>query len=307
MICNIQRFTSNIPKACAATVGAMLLLAPCASGAAEAWQSFFSVAPIWQGNANIDNGGDVEAIGIGMRAGTSTMFGAGHRGGVTLHYDYLDFDFSSPTAFGDAPWDQVQRFGFSVPLGFSGAGDWVYGVAPSVDWSRENGADLGESVVYGGIVSATKTFAPDRRLGLGLGVFGDIEETKVIPIVIVNWRLNDRWSLVNPLPAGPVGPAGLELDYRFDNGWQLGVGATYRSLRFRLSETGPVPDGVGEERGVPVFLRLSADFSDQASLALYAGAVLGGELRVENSSGNTLREESFDPAPLLGAMFRMRF
>jgi hypothetical protein len=42
-------------------------------------------------------------------------------------------------------------------------------------------------------------------------VFSDIEETKVIPLVIVNWRLNDRWSLVNPLPAGPVGPAGLEL------------------------------------------------------------------------------------------------
>jgi hypothetical protein len=169
MFCNFQRFTSNIPKACAATVGTMLLLAPCASGAAEAWQSFVSVVPIWQGNADIDNGGDVEAIGIGMRAGTSTGFGAGHRGGVTLHYDYLDFDFSSKTAFGDAPWDQVQRFGFSVPLGFSGAGDWVYGVAPSVDWSRETGADLSESVVYGGIVSATKHLRPTGASVLALG------------------------------------------------------------------------------------------------------------------------------------------
>ncbi len=304
----LRGFAANHHKSYAATVGTMLLmLAPGASGAAEAWQSSFSVTPIWQGNTNIDNGGDFEATGVGIRAGTSSGFGAGHRAGVTFHYDYLDYNFSSRTAFGDAPWGSVQRFGFGVPLVFSGADGWSYGVAPSVEWSRENGADLGESVVYGGILSATKVFAPDQRLGFGLGVFSHIEETKVIPILIVNWRLNDRWSLVNPLPAGPVGPAGLELDYRLDNGWNLGVGAAYRSLRFRLSENGSAPDGVGEERGMPVFLRLSADFADQASFSLYAGAIVGGELRVEDSGGNPLREESFDPAPLLGATFRMRF
>ena len=304
----LRGFAANNRWAGSATIGAMLLLlAPGAGGAAEAWQSFFSVTPIWQGNANLDNGGDFDATGVGIRAGTSSGFGAGHRAGVTLHYDYLDYDFSSRTAFGDAPWGQVQRFGFGVPLVFGGADGWFYGITPSVEWSRENGADLGESVIYGGILSATKAFAPDQRLGLGLGVFSDIEETRVIPILVVNWRLNDRWSLVNPLPAGPAGPAGLELNYRFDNGWDLGLGAAYRSLRFRLSENGPTPDGVGVERGMPVFLRLSADFSDQASLFLYAGAIVGGELRVEDSGGNTLREESFDPAPLLGATFRMRF
>jgi len=304
----LRGFAANNRWAGSATIGAMLLLlAPGAGGAAEAWQSFFSVTPIWQGNANLDNGGDFDATGVGIRAGTSSGFGAGHRAGVTLHYDYLDYDFSSRTAFGDAPWGQVQRFGFGVPLVFGGADGWFYGITPSVEWSRENGADLGESVVYGGILSATKAFAPDQRLGLGLGVFSDIEETKVIPILVVNWRLNDRWSLVNPLPAGPAGPAGLELNYRFDNGWDLGLGAAYRSLRFRLSENGPTPDGVGVERGVPVFLRLSADFADHASFFLYAGAIVGGELRVEDSGGNTLREESFDPAPLLGATFRMRF
>lgn len=303
----LRGFAANKRRAGAATIGAMLLLAPGAGGAAEAWQSFFSVTPIWQGNANIDNGGDFDATGVGIRAGTSSGFGAGHRAGVTLHYDYLDYDFSSRTAFGDAPWGQVQRFGFGVPLVFGGADGWFYGITPSVEWSRENGADLGESVIYGGILSATKAFAPDQRLGLGLGVFSDIEETRVIPILVVNWRLNDRWSLVNPLPAGPAGPAGLELNYRFDNGWDLGLGAAYRSLRFRLSENGPTPDGVGVERGVPVFLRLSADFADHASFFLYAGAIVGGELRVEDSGGNTLREESFDPAPLLGATFRMRF
>ena len=290
-----------------ATICAMLLLAPGASGAAEAWRSSFSVTPVWQGNANLDNGGDFDASGIAIRAGTSTSLGAGHRFGVALQYDHLDYDFSRQTAFGDAPWGQVQRFGFSVPLLFSGAGGWSYGVTPSVEWSGENGADSGESMIYGGIVSATKVFPPEQRLGFGVGMFSQFGETKVIPILIVNWRLNERWSLVNPLPAGPVGPAGLELDYRFDNGWRLGLGAAYRSLKFRLSDTGPIPGGVGEQRGVPVFLRWTANIWDQASLVLYTGAIVGGELRLEDSGGNKLREESFDPVPLLGATFRMRF
>jgi hypothetical protein len=303
---NIRGFTAH-RCTLAATVCAMLLLAPGASGAADPWQSSFSVTSVWQGNAKLDNGGDFDATGIAIRVGTSTGFGADHRAGVALHYDHLDYDFSRQTAFGDAPWGQVQRFGFSVPLLFSGAGGWSYGVTPSVEWAGEQGADSGESMIYGGIASAIRAFAPDRRLGFGVGVFRQLEETSVIPILIVNWRLSERWSLVNPLPAGPVGPAGLELDYRFDNGWRLGLGATSRSLRFRLSDTGPTPGGVGEQRGVPVFLRLSANISDQASLVLYAGAIVEGELRVEDSGGNKLGAESFDPAPLLGGTFRTRF
>jgi len=303
---NIRGLTANHWTR-AATICALLLLAPGASGAAEAGRSSFSVTPVWQGNAKLDNGGDFDAIGVAIRIGRSTGFGAGHRAGVALHYDHLDYDFSRQTAFGDAPWGEVQRFGFGVPLLFSGSGGWSYGVTPSVEWAREQGADSSESMVYGGIASVTRAFAPDRRLGFGVGVFSQLEETTVIPILIVNWRLSERWSLVNPLPAGPVGPAGLELDYRFDNGWRLGLGATSRSLRFRLSDTGPTPGGVGEQRGVPVFLRLSANLSDQASLVLYAGAIVEGEVRVEDSGGNKLREQSFDPAPLLGATFRMGF
>jgi hypothetical protein len=35
--------------------------------------------------------------------------------------------------------------------------------------------------------------------------------------------------------------------------------------------------------------------------------VAGGKLRVENSSGDKLREEDFDPAPLFGLTFVGRF
>jgi hypothetical protein len=61
-----------------------------------------------------------------------------------------------------------------------------------------------------------------------------------------------RSWVVNALASGPTGPAGLELEYHFDGGWMVSVGAAYRVLRFRLSDTGLVSNGVGQETSVPV-------------------------------------------------------
>jgi len=290
-----------------AAVIAAALWTPFVANAQSERSSFASITPYWQGSADIDDGGDFDAKGVALRAGMRTRLSDGVHGGVSLNYDGIDFDFSGRGAVGGAPWGNVQRIGLSLPFTFQGAGDWTYGVVPSVEWSRENGADSGDSQVYGAIVSATRSFAADKRLGFGLGAYSHIEENRVIPLIIVDWRLNERWRLVNPLPAGPVGPAGLELDYRFDNGWNLGVGATVRSLRFRLREDGPVRDGVGEETGVPVFLRASTQFGNDSSLHLYAGAIVAGKLRVEDSKGRKVYEESFDPTPILGATFSTRF
>jgi hypothetical protein len=279
-----------------------------AQGASDGWRPFFSVTPVWQGKAEIkDAGGDFSAWSALVRGGVSGPIGGGHRAGVTLNYDYTDYAFSGRTAFGGAPWDVVQRVGVSVPLFFRGPGDWSFGIVPSLDYFAENGADWGESLTYGAIFSATKAFAPDRRLGIGLGAFDRLERRTVFPFIAVDWRLAERWRLVNPLPAGPTGPAGLEIEYALTSDWRLGLGAAWRSQRFRLDRDGPVPNGIGEERAVPVFLRAAREFGRQSSLNLYAGVVVGGTLRVDDAGGSQLKAVDFEPQPLLGATFSMRF
>ena len=282
------------------------------AGAAHAqgtgWQPFVSVTPVYQADADLDGGGDYSAKSVIVFAGVSGNLGNGNRAGVTLNYSYTDYSFSNPVDFGGhAPWDAVQRYGMSVPLAFGLNDGWSVGLTPSIDWFRETGADMGDSLAWGGIVSATKRFDDGNRLGFGVIMVDRIEETSVFPFLLVDWRIGERWRLLNPLPAGPTGPAGLELDYRFDSGWNLGLGAAWRNTRFRLSTDGAVPDGVGEERGVPVFLRATRAFGDQMSLNLYAGMVFDGELRVENASGHAVNTVDFDPAPLLGATFLARF
>jgi hypothetical protein len=278
-------------------------------GAQESnWRSFASVTPIFEGDADLDRGGEFSVQGVLLRIGTATAFEGGHTFGVTLNYDYYDYSFSNPVSFGGvAPWDKTMRYGVSAPLTFALNDGWRLGITPSVDWFRENGADTGESLVYGAGVFAIRDFGGGNRLGFGVSAVAHIEDTKVFPVLLVDWNLGDRWRLINPLPAGPSGPAGLELDYRFDNDWTLGIGGAYRVSRYRLSQSGPVPDGVGEVTGVPIFLRATRNLGDSLTLNLYVGALAQGRLRVEDRNGNLLREDDFGLAPLFALTLLGRF
>ena len=272
------------------------------------WNFTMSATPVYQGKADLDNGGDFSSSSLLLRAGASTGLQGGHRAGVVLSYDITDYSFGAPAAFGGrAPWGNVERYGFSLPLSFALQDGWSLGVAPSVDWFGERGADSGESLTWGSLFTASKRYANGNRLGFGFGAFDRFDKTSVFPMVLVDWKLSERWKLVNPLPAGPTGPAGLEFDYRLDSAWNVGVGAAWRSTRFRLATGNAVANGVGEERGMPVFLRASRNFGKQASLNLYAGVVTNGKLRVEDAAGNTLRTVEFDPAPIVGATFTLRY
>jgi len=274
---------------------------------ASSWRSFVSVSPVFE-EADLDSGGDVSVGGAILRLGTSTGFGNGHRAGVTLNYDYFDYSFDNPTAFGDvAPWKILQRYGFSAPLSFALQDGWSVGVSPSMDWFRENGASTSDALVWGATMTAAKRFDDGNVLGVGLAAYSGIEENVFFPFPIVNWRFSPRWSLVNPLAAGPTGPAGLELDYLSDSGWKFGMGLTYRQARYRLSQKGPVPNGVGEFSGVPIYLRASRQFADTYTINLYVGAVAGGELRVESPSGRVLVKEDLDLGPIIGANLTVRF
>jgi hypothetical protein len=281
---------------------------PGKAGAGGTTTSFVSVTPVYQGSADLEDGGDVQFGGVVVRGGLISDLGGGTRAGITLIYDYLDYSFSNPKAFTSiAPWGVVQRYGVVAPLSFSVGNGWILGAAPSFEWFKENGARSSDAFTWGATFSGSRRFENGNMLGLGVALFDRLEETLVFPFVTVDWRLADRWRLVNPLASGPTGPAGLELDYEFDSRWTAGVGAAWRTLRFRLSESGPTPNGIGEESGMPLFLRVTHRVSNQAAFHLFGGIVLNGQLRIEDSSGRLLREDDRDPAPLFGATFIARF
>jgi hypothetical protein len=272
------------------------------------WQSFGSVTPAYIGAADIDGGGEYESRVVAVRLGTMGPVGPRTRAGLTLAYSDSDNRFATPTAFGaGAPWADMERIGLSVPVLHAADGAWFFQLSPSVDYFREEGADLGDALTFGAVVSASKAFGKARMLGIGVGVFRQLEEMQVFAFPAVDWTLTDRLRINNPLPAGPTGPAGLELNYRFSDTWALGVGGAYRQIGFRLREDGAFPGGVGAETGLIAFLHAGTKTGQRLSIDLYAGAVINGQLEVQDRNGDALVSRDLATAPIVGATLKLAF
>jgi hypothetical protein len=84
---------------------------------------------------------------------------------------------------------------------------------------------------------------------------------------------------------------------------EIGLGVLFNQQRFRLDDSNPAPDGVGEDSVMPVRLRVGWDATPHISLHVLGGAALAGEVELEDRSGDRLRREDYDPAPYVGVRF----
>lgn len=192
-------------------------------------------------------------------------------------------------------------------LGYKLNDQWSIGGGPVVQYAGENGAKFGDSLMYGGIVSAVYRADPNLMLGFGAGVFYRLEETQVFPSLIVSWKITDRLRLGNSYRLGIAGPAGLELSYKLDDNWEAAVVGGRRSSRFRLDKDGSTPGGIGENSNWPVYARLSRKLGPEFHLDLYGGAAFAGKMKLQDSSGNDIRSLDYNTTPLLGFNLRAGF
>ncbi len=260
-----------------------------------------NAAAIGQLDADLDGGGSARWNGFNASASVAHQIDPRLKASVTASYATEDWRFDSPNAFGpEAPWGRIQRPGIALNFSYATAADTIWFVAPQVQWAYESGASASDGVNYGAVFGVTKVFSPTLAVGFGLSVFRQIDETKYFPFLVVNWQIDDKLRLGNPLPAGPAGGAGLELAYAIAPQWELAGGASYRDYRFRLNDAAAAPGGLGRNSGIPVFARLTRSFGPAARIDVYAGLVANGKLRLLDANGETLRSTDYGTAPLLG-------
>ena len=86
--------------------------------------------------------------------------------------------------------------------------------------------------------------------------------------------------------------------------------ATFEDLQrvpFRLDDEGLAPDGVGKDTSFPVIAGVNWKPTRNLSVAGYAGATFFHEVRLENSSGDTLAKRDVDPSPVIGFSVSYKF
>lgn len=267
-----------------------------------------AITGINQFDTDLDHGGGFRWAGVQVGANVSRQFTPQVAAGFSLRYDTQDWRWDKPPAFaGRAPWSRINAPLAGLNLSYAIAPDWRLGLSPSVEWSGESGARAGDSLNYGALLTATRTFSPDLVVGFGVGVFRQIDENKAFPFVIVKWQISDRLRLGNPLPAGPAGGAGLELSYALTDRWEVGGGGSYRSYRFRLKDDGAVPGGIGENRFIPLFARLSYSFDKATRADFYAAGFVNGKLTASSAGGHKVYSDEYGSAPAIGLTLSHRF
>jgi len=267
-----------------------------------------SLSGLAQFDTSLDGGGRFHWNGAIAAGSLYRQFAPQFGAGLSLTYDWQQWSFDNVTRFGSAaPWRDIQQPQIGATFMYAFSEDVQMMVMPSVSWAYANGASTGDALNYGAVAIVSRDFSPKLTLGLGAAVFRQIDRTRVFPFIAVDWQIDDRWRLTNPFAAGPAGGAGLELVYKASDDWQVGVGGTYRSYAFRLAQDGPVPDGIGENSSIPVFLRLSRNIGKQAQVDLYAAALANGTLKVKNRNGDDLATADYDVAPLVALTLRYRF
>jgi hypothetical protein len=268
----------------------------------------FSPSTVYQFNANVDGSGRLSVARYNAALDMSGGAGKDLRLGLSIAYEYDDYDFSGLTKFPVArPWSEVNRFGISAPVHYTLTDNWRLFVSPSVQWAGESHAKWDDAISYGAVAGISYRFRTDAVIGLGAGVYSNIEDTTVFPYITVNWQMTERIRLINPSRTSPAGPAGLELVYAMDKYWETGLGAAYRSYRFRLEENGPIPNGIGEYKTVPVFARISYKFTPKIRIDVYGGATFVNKIYIEDQDGHELFSTKTDIAPLIGLTFVARF
>lgn len=258
--------------------------------------------------AGLDGGGDVAVDRYLVGAAASRPLSRRLRVGFEISHERSDYSFSGRNALGGpAPWGDIRRTGAAVPVFYALSQDLVLFASAMVSSSVESGVDWDDGLSWGGLAILNYAVSPELTLGIGAAAFRNIESTDAFPLITVEWRPSEDWWLGNPLPIGPVTPAGLELRWTGGERWTFAGGAAWRSERFRLDDEGVLPGGVGEVTGLPVFLRASRRLGEGFRLHVVGGVSVLGELTLEDDRGRGVASVDRDSAPFLAAGIQGRF
>jgi len=226
-----------------------------------------------------------------------------------LEYEYNNYEFSGETTFGGPePWDNAHIFDLGAIFTYRPANDWAFFAGPVMQFAGEADADFGESWIAGGVVGASYRFADDLLLGAGVGIVSQLEEeVRFFPIAIIEWDITDDLRVSSRTAGNAGGRSGLELIYDIAENWELAAGLGYEFRRFRLDDDGPVPEGVGEDTGLPIWGRLSYQMTEKVKLNLYGGALANGEFKIRDAAGVDIGHRDYETAVMVGFSAVIRF
>ena len=284
-------------------------LKPPYAGAQSGWSSFARGGTVYQFDTDIDDGSEFNSTRLSLQAGAGYSWDQQTNVSFSLGYSYAGYDFSGNTGFGSLnPWEDIYTLSIGVPIRFGITNNVTAFLIPSLRSTGESGAEFDETVTGGALGGFSYRLNDRLTIGPGIGIFSQLEESAtIIPILLIDWKITDTWSLDTGRGLGATLGPGLTLNYQPNQKWRFGIGGRYEKLRFRLDKDGAIANGVGEDSSTPLFINGTYSFNQKTNISFVGGVELDGELKLEDRDGRTIREESYDTGVFLGLTFSARF
>jgi len=260
-----------------------------------------------QFDTDIDDGGEFNVTtvegGVSVRPILSDTLSVV----VNFDYAYDDYDFGGSTGIGGLdPWADIPTLRLGVLLNYRVSDDWAIYGGPLLVAARESGASFNDADAYGGVIGFRYRQSNTLTWGLGIGFLDRLEDsdTQVFPALAINWQIKPGMRLTSHNDSRR---SGVELVFELNETSEAAIGLGYDWSRFRLDDRGFAPDGVGEVTSVPIWVRYRLKPSPDLSINLIGGISVGGTIEIDDSRGNSLRDEDFDPAAFVGVSVSYSF
>ena len=246
----------------------------------------------WFASASLDYGWSLrDSIGASVGAGQSS------------------YEFNDLSGFGGGnPWAKIDtaRVSLTWRSGFGKTGSFF--LMPTARVDGEKGTSSSDSTTYGVYAAAAWWINETLTIGPGIGIFSRLEDNAwIFPILVIDWDITDHWNLSTGRGLAASQGPGLTLGYQLNEDWTLGISGRYEDIEFRLDNDGPQAGGVGRDQSLPLVFLATLTPDPQLKLSIFAGIELGGTLELKNAAGEIVAESNYDPAPILGASFEVRF
>lgn len=252
-----------------------------------------------------DAPGNVEIWRSGLGLGLGVPIGERGLLSIDVGSEYWQYNFSEATgmiAGVDKPFEEILQESLSLTFRQQNNSKWGWMAHAGGKVAGETGADFSDafSGVFGGGVQ--RSFGEDLSIALGAGVVTRLEENPiVIPLIIVDWHINDQWRLTN------AEGTGAQLSYTPNEAWTFTLDGGWEFREFRLDEDGVLPNGIVTDQRIAVATGLMYRNQNGFEGHVRAGAFVWQEFQVDDVNGNEISENNTDPTPFLSFSLEWKF
>jgi hypothetical protein len=252
-----------------------------------------------------DAPGDVTVTRLGVEF--KSIIPVGDRGRLDLGIDeeFSRYELSNATGFiagNPDPFGEFNRLFLTGRYAQQQTEQWSWFAGGLVGLAAENGAELSRSVEGGGYAGVRYAISRRLQIGGGVGVFTRLEDDPLlIPILSLEWRLADGWTLSSG--ARP----GLTLSYEPVESVTISLSGAYQYRDFRLDRDGPQPGGVLRDTGWDVLLEAAYTPTRQIEVSAGLGWTFGRTFKLLDSGGREMADIDADAAPFVALGLSYRF